>query len=296
MAAVHRDGAVPRVRVARPVPAARGPARRRQRRGGARHHDPASWRRTRSWPPTTASTRTRCSPSRSCVSAILVPTLRASYDAACWTGLRLAGVRRRVVLCGEPHEVDAVDAALHAVGSGAILDTVARVGDLRTLGAVIERRAAGRRRARPPARRPHADRRARGVPHEPGAPARRPLRHGAAGPPGDVRRGPRAAAVRGRAADHPGAGLAAQAGVRRRRRVPAAAAAEPAPAGRGARGAADVVRAGLLPRPAHGHRRAARSTCSSCAACATAPTASRPSSRPSTSATARSSRSATTRA
>jgi exopolysaccharide biosynthesis polyprenyl glycosylphosphotransferase len=72
------------------------------------------------------------------VSAILVPTLRASYDAACWTGMRLAGVRRRVVLCGEPHEVDAVDAALHAVGSGAILDTVARVGDLRTLGAVIE--------------------------------------------------------------------------------------------------------------------------------------------------------------
>src|SRR6188768_495675 len=33
------------------------------------------------------------------VSAILVPTLRASYDAACWTGMRLAGVRRRVVLC-----------------------------------------------------------------------------------------------------------------------------------------------------------------------------------------------------
>jgi exopolysaccharide biosynthesis polyprenyl glycosylphosphotransferase len=70
-------------------------------------------------------------------SAVLVPAMRASYDAICWTTLRLAGVRRRVVLCGEPKEVEAVDAALHAVGSGAIVQTVARVADVATLPAVI---------------------------------------------------------------------------------------------------------------------------------------------------------------
>jgi exopolysaccharide biosynthesis polyprenyl glycosylphosphotransferase len=73
------------------------------------------------------------------LSAILVPLLRASYDATCWTALRLAGVRRRVVLCGTASEVDAVDAALHAVGSGAILDTIARVDHVGDLRDVIER-------------------------------------------------------------------------------------------------------------------------------------------------------------
>jgi exopolysaccharide biosynthesis polyprenyl glycosylphosphotransferase len=72
------------------------------------------------------------------LSAILVPLLRASYDATCWTVLRLAGVRRRVVLCGAPTEVDAVDAALHAVGSGAILETVARVDRVAELRDVLE--------------------------------------------------------------------------------------------------------------------------------------------------------------
>ncbi len=215
MAAVHRDGPLPRVRVARPVPAARGPARRRERRGGARHHDPGGRgvRHPRDGPP---------------LQLVLDVRLHARGERD--PGADAARVVRRRVLdrpaarrrAPPPRAVRRAerDGRRRRRPARRRLRRHPRHGGARGRPAHAGRgdrgREAGRRRARPPARRPHPDRRARAVPHQPGAPARRPLRHGPPGAPGDVRRGPRAAAVRGRAADHPGAGLAAQAGVRRR--------------------------------------------------------------------------------
>ena len=176
-------------------------------------------------------------------SAVLVPTLRASFDIVTWSLAHALGQRRRLVVCGSGGRRRSDRGGARRDRTRAASTSSPSWPRPRGIAAAVAEHGAAGRRARPRAGRRDAARRARGLRRRRRAAADRADRRAAPGARDGLRARPGRAAVRGPAADALRRRLARQARVRHRRRALHAPRAVAAPRGDRAAREAHVARA-----------------------------------------------------